>query len=183
MAKFTWQDGTLVSKAKVEINGIIYEVDPEEYSGATPLSAGNLNAMQDGIYDDVGILSNLETSNKTNLVSAINSTLPIVLYNNSQGSNTDITLNDAVENYEYIEIFYKNNDGFYSSRKFCQPSGKKLVLDSYYVSSADIVFKYNCITITGTTLTRNAFAEVSRANISSVDSGAKTYITRIIGYN
>lgn len=53
MAKFTWQDGTLVSKAKVEIGGTIYEVDPEEYSGATPLSAGNLNAMQDGIYEDI----------------------------------------------------------------------------------------------------------------------------------
>lgn len=53
MAKFIWQDGTFVSKAKVEIGGNIYEVDPEEYSGATPLSASNLNAMQDGIYDDI----------------------------------------------------------------------------------------------------------------------------------
>lgn len=53
MAKFTWQDGTLVSKAKVEIGGTIYEVDPEEYSGATPLSASNLNTMQDGIYEDM----------------------------------------------------------------------------------------------------------------------------------
>ena len=58
MAKFTWQDGTLVSKAKVEIGGTIYEVDPEEYSGATPLSAGNLNAMQDGIYEDIEGIEN-----------------------------------------------------------------------------------------------------------------------------
>lgn len=71
MAKFTWQDGTLVSKAKVEIGGTIYEVDPEEYSGATPLSASNLNAMQDGIYDDIGNIPSLETSN-TNLVGAVN---------------------------------------------------------------------------------------------------------------
>ena len=71
MAKFTWQDGTLVSKAKVEVGGTIYEVDPEEYSGATPLSASNLNAMQDGIYDDIGNIPSLETSN-TNLVGAVN---------------------------------------------------------------------------------------------------------------
>lgn len=58
MAKFTWQDGTLVSKAKVEIGGTIYEVDPEEYSGATPLSASNLNAMQDGIYEDIEEVDN-----------------------------------------------------------------------------------------------------------------------------
>lgn len=58
MAKFTWQDGTLVSKAKVEVGGTIYEVDPEEYSGATPLSASNLNAMQDGIYEDIEEVDN-----------------------------------------------------------------------------------------------------------------------------
>lgn len=53
MAKFVWQDGTLVSKAKVEVGGTIYEVDPEEYSGSTPLSASNLNTMVDNIYDDM----------------------------------------------------------------------------------------------------------------------------------
>ena len=68
MAKFVWQDGTLVSKAKVEINGTIYEVDPEEYSGTTPLSATNLNAMVDQTYadlkkyiDDKGVYSSDET--------------------------------------------------------------------------------------------------------------------------
>ena len=53
MAKFVWQDGTLVSKAKVKIGGTIYEVDPEEYSGSTPLSASNLNAMVDQTYQDL----------------------------------------------------------------------------------------------------------------------------------
>lgn len=53
MAKFEWQNGTLVSKAKVEIDGKIYEVEPEQYSGQTPLSAENLNQMQDGIYEDI----------------------------------------------------------------------------------------------------------------------------------
>lgn len=53
MAKFVWQDGTLVSKAKVEIGGTIYEVDSEEYSGSTPLSASNLNAMVDQTYQDL----------------------------------------------------------------------------------------------------------------------------------
>lgn len=51
MAKFNWQNGTLVSKAKVEIGGQIYDVEPEQYSGQTPLSAENLNAMQDALID------------------------------------------------------------------------------------------------------------------------------------
>lgn len=51
MAKFNWQNGTLVSKAKVEIGGQIYDVEPEQYSGQTPLSAENLNAMQEAIFN------------------------------------------------------------------------------------------------------------------------------------
>ena len=51
-------------------------------SHATPLSAENLNVMDEGIYDldatvteaagDIGDLSELETTTKTDLVSAIN---------------------------------------------------------------------------------------------------------------
>ena len=46
LSKIGWENGTLVSKAKVEIGGTIYEVEPEEYSGATPLSAENLIQME-----------------------------------------------------------------------------------------------------------------------------------------
>ena len=42
-----WQDGTLVSKAKVEVNGVIYDVEPEQYSGQTPLSSANLKKMEE----------------------------------------------------------------------------------------------------------------------------------------
>lgn len=84
MAKFTWQDGTLVSKAKVEIGGVIYDVDPEEYSGTTPLSAANLNAMQDGIYEDLGDKSQLKTNSKTNLVNAINSIIDAEIYSTDE---------------------------------------------------------------------------------------------------
>ena len=110
MAKFTWQDGTLVSKAKVEVGGTIYEVDPEEYSGATPLSASNLNAMQDGIYEDIGDLDDLYTSQKSSIVNAINGLLPKTLWTNpdiSRGEfdSQDITLNSA--DYDFLEIYFK----------------------------------------------------------------------------
>lgn len=53
MGKFNWQNGTLVTPARVEINGEVHDVTPEQYSGQTPLSAENMNAMQDGIYEDI----------------------------------------------------------------------------------------------------------------------------------
>ena len=107
---------------------------------------------------------------------------PKTLFENDSGSNANITLNDNVENYEYIEIFYRNNDNFYSSRKFYKPSGQKLVLDSYYVSSSSIVFKMNYITISGTSVTRNQFIEANKNNITQNDTSRNVYITRVFGY-
>lgn len=87
MPKFNWQNGTLVSKAKVEIDGKIYEVEPEQYSGQTPLSAENFNAMQDGIYDDIGEVNSLDTNSRDSLVDAINEPLMRVLWENNNVSN------------------------------------------------------------------------------------------------
>lgn len=53
MNRFNWQAGTLVSKAKVTINGIVYEVEPEEYEGETPLSPENLNEMQEILFQAI----------------------------------------------------------------------------------------------------------------------------------
>ena len=38
----------------------------------TPINATNLNLLQDNAENDIGLLSNLETSDKSNLVNAIN---------------------------------------------------------------------------------------------------------------
>ena len=48
-----FQNGTLVQKATVEIDGNVYEVEPAQYEGTTPLSAYNLNRLQDNLYDYV----------------------------------------------------------------------------------------------------------------------------------
>ena len=48
-----FQNGTLVSNAKVEIDGTVYDVTPAQYEGTTPLSANNLNQLQTNIYDYV----------------------------------------------------------------------------------------------------------------------------------
>ena len=62
-----WQDGTLVSKAKVEVNGVIYDVEPEQYSGQTPLSSANLKKMEENTekaINEVDTELNNEITNK-----------------------------------------------------------------------------------------------------------------------
>lgn len=46
-----FENGTLVQKATVEIDGNVYEVEPAQYEGTTPLSANNLNRLQNNLYD------------------------------------------------------------------------------------------------------------------------------------
>ena len=41
-----WEDGTLVTPARVEVDGVAYDVTDAEYSGTTPLSAQNLKKME-----------------------------------------------------------------------------------------------------------------------------------------
>lgn len=53
MNKINFQNGSLVSKAKVTIDGTVYEVEPAEYEGTTPLNAENLNQMQDNIIQGI----------------------------------------------------------------------------------------------------------------------------------
>ena len=84
-----WEDGTLVTPAKVTIGGTVYDVTPEVYSGSTPLSAENLKEMEDNTEKALRIVQGEE------------------LYNSSTGSNTSVTLSHSVADYNELEIFYK----------------------------------------------------------------------------
>lgn len=46
-----FENGTLIQNAKVEIDGVIYDVQPAQFDGSTPLSANNLNRAQTNLYD------------------------------------------------------------------------------------------------------------------------------------
>ena len=56
MKKIKLETGTLVSNARVEIGGTIYDVTPEQYEGTTPLSASNMNEIQDNAEEAISEL-------------------------------------------------------------------------------------------------------------------------------
>lgn len=49
MEKMQFENGTLVTPAKVTIDGVDYTVIPAVYEGDTPFTAENINQMQDNI--------------------------------------------------------------------------------------------------------------------------------------
>ena len=109
-------------------------------------------------------------------------TEPTVLYENANGSNGNITLNDSVENYRYIEVYYRNNDNRYNSKKFYKINGKYVVLDSYYSASNDIVWKQQTRLFDGKQFNVISNAEVSNATISYIKTNSNTFVMLIIGY-
>ena len=64
--KITFEDGQLVNLGYVEIDGVRHEVTEAEYGGNTPLSAHNLNLMQDNLRENIATNeSNLGTDTDT----------------------------------------------------------------------------------------------------------------------
>lgn len=111
---------------------------------------------------------------------------PTVLFSNDAGTKENITLSDSAANYEYLEIFFRNNDNIYSSVKVYQPNNKKVSLISQYNNGSNTIwFKIAICLISGNTITCGNAVEIKlvASNAITASSGNSNYITRVIGYN
>lgn len=114
----------------------------------------------------------------------LNEVLGKVLYENNNGSNETITLNDSASNYKFIEIFYKSNDNAYSSVRVDTPNGKRVSLLAFWSIDDWLYGKIKQISISDNKINNLAFQQVV------IDSGASPtvslsnyiYITKVIGY-
>ena len=60
MEKIPFEDGTKIKDAVVEINEQEYTVTAAQYTGNTPLTAANLNQMQDNIEESAVVVSSTQ---------------------------------------------------------------------------------------------------------------------------
>lgn len=111
---------------------------------------------------------------------------------NGQEKGT-VTLIDSVENYDNIEIYYKNNDSDFDCMRVLNPNGKKIVLNTTQKRSSDkkIWFKTTEYTISGNTIYPNtgSMGTISfRVNTAtsvidlSNDNENMIEICKVIGY-
>ena len=118
-----------------------------------------------------------------------------VLYNNATGSNGSITLSDSASNYDYLEIFYTDNQkSLIYSVKVQTPNGKSVglnMLDSWVVSgTAYTDIKTRRVLISDKTISTENYNNVSRCSYLSfrgtaIDTHSNTnyiYITKVVGY-
>lgn len=84
--------------------------------------------------------------------------LGVTLYDNASGSYNTITLNDSIENYSFVEIYYigkfEDSGDSYCYTKMFNPSGKRIELMSNTPKSqANAINLHALITMSGTSLT------------------------------
>lgn len=106
MQKINFEDGQLVKKGYVEIDGTQYSTEEAEYDGATPLSAHVLNKMQDNIEEAI------------NNVQA----LPI-------GGTTGQVLTKKSETYGDVEWSTVEGNEVYIGNEADAPATAKIVID------------------------------------------------------
>ena len=81
--RVNWEGGEKVSDGYVTINGQNYTVVEATYSGTTPVDADNLNVMDKGISD----------------------LYPTTLFENAEGVENSVALNDNYQNYKRLKIY------------------------------------------------------------------------------
>lgn len=112
---------------------------------------------------------------------------PVSLYDNSSGSNASITLSETSSNFAYLEIFYRTNDDYRSSKKIYSPNGKKVILDASIISGNYTYVKSAQYSISGTSISleSNLSGQARIGNNVSTtwnrDSN-RLYIEKVIGY-
>ena len=116
---------------------------------------------------------------------------PYLLYSNDNGTNGNITLNDSLSNYNYIEVFYytQYNQCLYSN-KFYKPNNKTTQL--FYLEGAntsanpknsDTFLFWSRIEFSGNKINRNTTTRgLTSLSGSYAENNDRVFITRVIGY-
>ena len=114
----------------------------------------------------------------------------VTLYENATGSNSNITLNDDVSNYKYLEVFYRDSSNYYGSQKIENPNGKQFEVHTLW---ANVTETYNTVTIKHT-LFRASSKTISYVRSSNItlrpDNSSMSqemdlkqiFVTKVIGY-
>lgn len=104
-----------------------------------------------------------------------------VLYDDSTGTTGNVYLSQSATNFDYIEIFFHNNDGYYNSAKVWRPN--KVALTVNYTNESYLWIKTSLISIAGSTITRVSSSECRIGeNGISFNTSSNIYITRVVGY-
>ena len=109
-----------------------------------------------------------------------------VLYNNTTGTTSTVTLSESAAKFTYLEIYYNCNKNAYGSVKVYSPNGKKVQLQQTFWASGTSTTQtdFETISISGTTISRGTegyFQTAGSSLTTGTLSSRQFYITRVVG--
>lgn len=109
------------------------------------------------------------------------------LYENSSGTQSTITLSDSSANYEYIEIYFRDNSSCCEFSKVYNPNGVAITLSTIKVSSNydRVWIKPSVISISENTITftiEACRATLMKSNEITITNTSNIWICKIVGY-
>lgn len=137
----------------------------------------NINKVND---DDMNEIKSVVNNNANEL----NNLMPTILYDNSDGSSSDITLNDNITNYKYYEIIFARNGYGYHSLKMPTDYLTNVSLITSFFSGNILRYYMANIDISGTSLTINYAKSLNFTGQNAFNFGDETafYIYKVMGY-
>jgi hypothetical protein len=107
-----------------------------------------------------------------------------VLYNSASGTAETVNLSDSVENYTYLEIFYRSSgDNACGSVKVFSPNGKLVHLGTiHYIADYDYA-KFALVSVSESMITFSQnYQIILKSNGSTYSAENAIFITRVVGY-
>lgn len=132
--------------------------------------------QEDGTASETNVYSSVAMDNK------IQSLKRVTLYENASGTNTTLTLNDSVANYEDIEIFYKSNDNAYSSVKVNNANNKNIVLVNMTPNTTNNVLYVKATIVKAQNDSITVVDGLEGYGSGGITAGNKNYIVKVVGY-
>ena len=139
-----------------------------------------------------GAYNSNNNSNLTYAHQGIIQCKPKTLYNNSSGTTGTVTLSETAANFNYLEVFYcDNNSKEHRSIKIANPNGKTITLDTIepYEADKNMYIRTTSYTINNTSITVKAyiymnFWKFSGSDNCGVNVERSNYIKiiKVIGY-
>ena len=132
------------------------------------------------------VIDNLNSTSTTDALSSKQGNvikekaIGIILYDDANGTLGTVTLSDAAENYDKIEIFYKTNTRTNSIR-LEDYTGKRITLSFTIVASNAAVLLTKEIEISGTSITVNGEYQYMTSGGGTTPTNT-VYIFKVVGY-
>lgn len=112
--------------------------------------------------------------------------VPYTLYDNNSGSKGDITFSDVVSNFEYLEIFYQDDNDVRSSQKYKYSATKQgLVLSTVDNFGSAISLCSKGYLVSGNSISaRSGRTTVTTISGTTVTTEIKDFISilKVVGY-